>query len=472
MNKQKADLQNQINAKNRQIASLQAEGRRDDATIAALRRDVAALQSQIRQKDAQIASLRNEVASLEKKLAQANQTIQVQAGTIAEQKDTIQQKNGQISLLQSQRTQLQERVVDISRQLGQANADKAQLERELDTARAQIRDLTTQIDGLEEEVRVLRLQLETAQRELGDARDTISTLQTEQQALMTQYQGKIEELVAARTAIANLERANSDQLSVFMAIEQDLLADIERVRADYAAATQKIKDLTLELETARSEYDTLRATCPIIPDGTVVLDGGTGQLHVQENGRLRAMSPETWRARGSPAYTTYQSYMLENCPMGDPVMLDPTTPAPVTTTPAPGPSFDPTLYAIIHRDTYMASGKLHVLTTRFGSVTLAPYAQRDLAQVVLMSTDGRIRSASGSGAYLEHNDGCLLPALRDDPSEDGVWTVSSTGEAYANTLVSACGAALHANEDSTSVDLARQMDGSSWFIVPVGRASV
>jgi hypothetical protein len=60
--------------------------------------------------------------------------------------------------------------------------------------------------------------------------------------------------------------------------------------------------------------------------------------------------------------------------------------------------------------------------------------------------------ASGSGAYLEHNEGCLTPALREEPTDAGTWTVTPTGESYANTLVSACGAALHANENSHNLD--------------------
>lgn len=210
----------------------------------------------------------------------------------------------------------------------------------------------------------------------------------------------------------------------------------------------------------------------MIPDGTVVLDGGDGQLYRQDNGRLRAMTPETWRALGSPQYTTYPSTMIQMCERGNPVMLDFTTPAPTTPTPSLDvPSWDPTLYTIVHRDTYTDSGKVHVLTARFGSVSLSPYTQRDLTQVFLISTDGRLRNASGSGAYLEHAEGCLVPILRDEPTDDGVWTITPTGEASTHTLVSACGAALHAETDMTNVDLARQTDGTAWFLVPIGRSA-
>lgn len=210
--------------------------------------------------------------------------------------------------------------------------------------------------------------------------------------------------------------------------------------------------------------------CPIIPDGTVVLDGGDGQLYRQDTGRLRAMTVDTWRALGSLPYTTYPSSMLQNCERGNPVMLDPTTPAPPTTTPAPGPDFDPTLYAIIHRDTYMDSGDLHALTVRFGTVSVSPYAERDLTQAFLMSTDGRLRNANGSGPYLEHAEGCLLPMLRDEPSENGTWTVTPTGEAYVSRIVSSCGGALHAETGVTNVDLTGQTDGTAWFLVPIGRS--
>jgi hypothetical protein len=213
-------------------------------------------------------------------------------------------------------------------------------------------------------------------------------------------------------------------------------------------------------------------SCSIIPDGTVVLDGGDGQLYRQDNGRLRAMTPETWRALGSPPYTTYPSYMLQNCDRGNPVMLDFTTPAPSTTTPSPVvPSWDPTLYVIIHRDTYMDSGKVHVLTARYGSVSLSPYTRRDLTHIFLISTDGRLRNASGSGVYVEHAEGCLVPTLRDDPTERGTWTITPTGEAYVSTIVSSCGAALHTETDMTNVDLTQHVEGTTWFVVPVGRSS-
>lgn len=399
-----------------------------------------------------------------------------QVGTLkgenAKLKARINAKNAQITSLQKQRTALTKRVATLTARLKTANANKAALTSQLQQARSQLAALTSRLASLEKENRALRRQLESAQKELGDARDTITTLQSEQQHLMGLYQDKIEELLAARTAIQNLEDTNSEQLAAFQKRETDLLADIERVRAQYAEASAEVKQLAADLETQKSEYETLRTSCPIIPEGTVVLDGDTGQLYRQDNKTLRPMSPETWRSLGSQQYTVYKGYMLQNCEKGDPIMIEPTTPAPEpeTTTPAPV-SWDPTLYAIIHRDTYMNDEKLHVLTARFGSVSLEPYTQRDLAQVFLISTDGRLRNASGSGPYLEHTEGCLMPALRDESTNDGVWTITSTGEAYTNTLVSACGAALHANEGSTAVDLARQMDGSTWFLVPVGRAS-
>jgi len=451
LTREKAALLAEIEQKKTRIAELEAQAVKDEALIAQLKNEVASLEQDLRNRDSEIATLNARVAALEAELAQANETI-------VDQKAIIDQKDGQILSLQNQRKQLQQQVATLSTKLGEANADIKALEAQLRQARAQITRLTQAINALVTEVRTLRQQL-------GQANQTIDILQDEQAALMAQYESKIQELLAARQTISNLESANSDQADAFAALEQDLLADIERVRADYAAASQNIKEL-------QGRYEDLRTQCPIIPEGTVVLDGGTGQLYLYENKALRPMSTETWRDKGSPAYTTYQSYMLQNCTKGPAVIVVPTT-APSTTTPAPVRSaFDPTMYAIVHRDTYVESGKLHVLTAQFGSVSLTPYAQRNIAQIFLFSNEGRIRHAGGKGPYLEHSDGCLLPTLREEPSDEGIWTVTPTGEAYANALVSACGAALHANENSSAVDLARQIQGSAWFVVPVGSASI
>jgi hypothetical protein len=138
------------------------------------------------------------------------------------------------------------------------------------------------------------------------------------------------------------------------------------------------------------------------------------------------------------------------------------------TQPIEGYTFNATLYVLIHRDTYMDSGKLHLLTSRYGTVSLAPYTQRDVTQIFLFSSDGRIRNASGSGAYVESEQGCLAPMLRTTPTQRGTWTLKPTGEAYTSTIVSLCGSALHANAGSTVVDLSQGSTGTQWFIIPVG----
>ena len=131
---------------------------------------------------------------------------------------------------------------------------------------------------------------------------------------------------------------------------------------------------------------------------------------------------------------------------------------------------DPTLYAITHRDTYLDTKKVHALTVRAGTISLEPFNKGDLSQTFLMSSSGRIRSASGNGVYIESDEGCLVPILRNEPSENG-WTVSPAGEESTYYIVSACGASLHAEPGSSNVDLARQTTGSQWYIMPIGHTT-
>jgi hypothetical protein len=216
------------------------------------------------------------------------------------------------------------------------------------------------------------------------------------------------------------------------------------------------------------------ATCPDIQEGETVLNGETGALYRVQGGALRQYPDmDIYRSWGSPSYRALRGPDLDQCPRGPPLEAK-VTEAPTTQAPEPEtqPAFDPTLYLMIHKATYDLEGKLHVLAARFGSLTLEPYRQRERAQVFLTNSQGMIRSASGQGEYVEHNDACLAPVLTKTPDEDSTWAFQPTGtNQYAYRIVSACGSPLHAEAGKTTVDLTIAGDGVQWYVLPVGTAS-
>jgi allantoicase len=151
-----------------------------------------------------------------------------------------------------------------------------------------------------------------------------------------------------------------------------------------------------------------------------------------------------------------------------------TAPAPTAAPTAPPsvPQVDPTLYIILHADTWYMQGRLHLLTWRDGSPVLEPYRRRDLSQVFLTNSMGFLRNGAGQGAYLKHNEGCLLPMFTMSPGQDAMWQTQATGAyEYEFKITSACGAPLHSTAGSTQVDLSNADQGTSWFIIPVGTAT-
>lgn len=206
-----------------------------------------------------------------------------------------------------------------------------------------------------------------------------------------------------------------------------------------------------------------------------MLHSQTGSLYRVQGGALRQYpSMDVYRSWGSPDYRAVQGAMLDACPKGPPLITK-ATEAP-TTTPAPvvdEPEMDPTLYIIIHKATYDLEGKLHVLASRFGSLVLEPYRQRELSQVFLTNSQGLMRNAAGQGEYVEHNDGCLAPVLTREPGEDATWRIQNTGtHQYAYRIMSACGSPLHSESGSTVVDLSISNEGTEWYVIPVGTAQI
>jgi hypothetical protein len=216
------------------------------------------------------------------------------------------------------------------------------------------------------------------------------------------------------------------------------------------------------------------AACPDLEEGESVLHTNSGTLFRVQNGALRPYpSLDVFRSWGSPDYRAVPGNVLDQCPKGPPIETRVTEPpAPVTPAPTPEPTMDPTLYIMIHKDTYDIDGKLHVLTARFGGLVLEPYKQRELAQTFLTNSASFIRNAA-SGEYIDHNEGCIAPILSQESGEESIWTFQNTGtHQYAHRIVSACGNPLRAEPGRTVVDLSIAGEGTTWYIIPVGSASL
>lgn len=223
-------------------------------------------------------------------------------------------------------------------------------------------------------------------------------------------------------------------------------------------------------------------TCPPLTEDETILDGNTGSLYRVQSGALR-MYPDiqVYRSWGSPQYRVFPSDAISACFKGLPMEPKPTptslpTQSPSTTMPpisieTPGPAIDPSMYVMIHADTYENDGKIHVLATRFGGLVLEPYRTREYNQVFLTGS-GYIRSAAGQGEYLEHNEECRVPLLTISPDDDATWQMQNTGtHQYKYRVLSACGGLLRAESGKTTVDLGTDTpDGTTWYIVPVGTA--
>ena len=248
-----------------------------------------------------------------------------------------------------------------------------------------------------------------------------------------------------------------------------------------------VKQLSGAIEQQRQEVQTLKTTCPVIPDGSYIVNGTTGQIYlserVWENGAwkqvLYPVPPAVYEQRGSPQYTVYTPEKLTNCVVGDTLQMETTTPAPTTipaSTPPPAahPKFDGTLYVFVHADTWDEDSILRVMTNRIGSLTNEPFIFKDLKQVWLVNHSGYIRSVAGEGEYLINSENCLAPGLgRDVPTEG--WRILKQSD-LEHTVTSPCNTALYSTKNTRTISLepagGKAGSGSRWYIVPIGQASV
>ena len=336
------------------------------------------------------------------------------------------------------------------------NAEKQALLQQNAAAAQQAQQIQAQLTA---ELTSLKQRYDTLTAQVSQTETTLQTTQQQLVDLKNEYDAKIVALEAAR--------------------KQEIDA-LNAQNAEAAAAAQAEQTrITSELNALKATYDALvkrAAECPVIPEGTVAVDGGDGQLYVFKSGTLRPMSMETYRAMGSPNYTTYPTGTLANCPRGPAMVVEASTTAPPVTTPSRDPVFPGTLYVIVHADSWLSTQQLKVLASRFGTLGVEPFQFKALEQVFVINNAGYIRNVAGDGLYLTNAGDCLSPVMSKDPPL-APWRISRTGDSPLEyTLVSSCGASLKASLGAQAAILEQGVFGSevseNWYIVPVGRAQI
>jgi hypothetical protein len=273
--------------------------------------------------------------------------------------------------------------------------------------------------------------------------------------IKTEYDQKMLDLAAA-------------QKKELEAIASQNAAAIEAARLEKEKLVAELKELKVKFDTAVA----LSKQCPIIPENTVLVDGKTGQMYRYEAGMLRAISLETYRALGSPKYTTYKAGSLDNCPRGPDIQVPTVTPKP-TEAPLEDPAFPSTVYVLIHAESWAMKSELRVLASRFGGAVIEPFEFKELAQVFAINSQGYVRSLEGQGAYLTNQDDCLAPIMSKDVPKTG-WRLQKTGDSqYGYKLVSSCGVSLKAGVTDRSPVLEKSVFGGDasdeWYVLPIGK---
>jgi len=319
--------------------------------------------------------------------------------------------------------------------------------------------------------------------ELTALKSTYDNLQSSAAPIMTQLESTQQQLVAIKEDF-------DEKMTALSQARQDEVAALNARNADLIASSRAEQErLSGELAALKTKYEALSKVvpdCPVIPEGTVAVDGGDGQLYKFENGALRPLSMDIYRAMGSPNYTTYPSGALTDCPRGSPVVAGQiTTAAPnpsnpsnggVTTRPDTEPQFPGTLYIILHADSWISGKQLKVLASRFGSLSVESFLFKSLEQVFVINNAGYIRNVAGDGLYLTNAGDCLSPVMSKD-APLSPWRLSRTGDSPLEyRLVSSCGASLKASLGAQAAILEEGVFGKevteNWYIVPVGRAQM
>ena len=336
-----------------------------------------------------------------------------------------------------------------------AAAEKQALLDQNSTAAQQAQQLQQQLIGdltvLKQQYDQLKAAAETTTGQLDQAKQELTQLKSE-------YTQKMSALQAAQAAeLEALNAKNSAAVNEARAAQQQLIAEMTSLKSQYDAIVAKASE------------------CPTIPENAIVVDGKDGQLYKWHMAALRPMSSDTYRALGSPGYTTFPSGQLDRCPRGPVVVIE--TPPPTTPSPTSSPkdqTFPGTLYILVHAESWLKHQELKVLASRFGGATIEPFQYKSLEQVFVVNNNGYIRNLEGTGPYLASHDSCMAPVMMKETPEMG-WKIQKAGDSkYAYRLVAHCGTSLTASTGAREPMLERpstEQASDTWYILPVGSAT-
>jgi hypothetical protein len=157
----------------------------------------------------------------------------------------------------------------------------------------------------------------------------------------------------------------------------------------------------------------------------------------------------------------------------DPVTYYQPTTAPTSSLPT-RLQYPTTLVAFVHEGAW-AQGKTRLLTMRGNNAALQGATNRNLGQVFTVDSEGRIRSASGTGPYMAPSASCDAVAASNTPAS---WSFVETSTG-AYDVQAVCGGNLkRMTQIDPGFDMTGSMEGligmtsnsaSGWFIVPVAR---
>jgi tetratricopeptide (TPR) repeat protein len=238
---------------------------------------------------------------LEDALAAANAEKEELSGKIAENAKQVEE-------LTARTEKAEARAAELETERGTLAAERDTAVKEAESAKAEVQTLTTRVTELEEERTQLIAARDTAQQEAAEAKSAL-----EKSADLIEANKQLEEKLAA--AAKQIEGMESDAAAKGEVIS-GLNADLDKVRAELAAAQTKLKDdrerfdqLQLANDQLLKEYDEVTGALAAVKLGDVT--AAEAKLIQQENEVLRGiiMRQIKEQARREQAYRLAQEEM-------------------------------------------------------------------------------------------------------------------------------------------------------------------
>ena len=238
---------------------------------------------------------------LEGALAAANAEKEELSGKIAENAKLVEE-------LTARTEKAEARAAELETERGTLAAERDTAVKEAESAKAEVQALTTRVTELEEERTQLIAARDTAQQEAAEAKSAL-----EKSADLIEANKQLEEKLAA--AAKQIEGMESDAAAKGEVIS-GLNADLDKVRAELAAAQTKLKDdrerfdqLQLANDQLLKEYDEVTGALAAVKLGDVT--AAEAKLIQQENEVLRGiiMRQIKEQARREQAYRLAQEEM-------------------------------------------------------------------------------------------------------------------------------------------------------------------